>query len=118
MKSTRSTIVKPSGSLTAMNSGDFQAELTLILRQPDTESLVVDMANIDFLDSAGLLLLVKSLRLAMSLGKNFCLCAISPSVKIIFEVTQLDKSFAIFQDVDSYQSSLKTPLPLNEYLVA
>jgi hypothetical protein len=38
--------------------------------------------------------------------------------KIIFEVTQLEKSFTIFQDVESYQSSFSTALSLDEYLVA
>ena len=54
MKTSRATIIKPNGSLTAMNSQDFQMELTQSLKQPHTESLLLDMENIDFLDSAGL----------------------------------------------------------------
>ena len=76
------------------------------------------MENIDFLDSTGLMSLVRILQLAIALGKNFSLCALSPSVKIIFEVTQLEKSFTIFQNLESYQSSFGTALSLDEYLVA
>lgn len=118
MKTSKATIIKPNGSLTAMNSQDLQMELTQSLKQPHTESLLLDMENIDFLDSAGLMSLVRVLQLAIGLGKNFSLCALSPSVRIIFEVTQLEKSFPIFQDVKSYQSSLNTTLSLDEYLVA
>jgi anti-anti-sigma factor len=118
MKTSKATIIKPNGSLTAMNSQDLQMELTQSLKQPHTESLLLDMENIDFLDSAGLMSLVRVLQLAIGLGKNFSLCALSPSVRIIFEVTQLEKSFTIFQDVKSYQSSLNTTLSLDEYLVA
>jgi anti-anti-sigma factor len=118
MKISKATIIKPNGSLTAMNSQDFQMELTQSLKQPHTESLLLDMENIDFLDSAGLMSLVRVLQLAIGLGKNFSLCALSPSVRIIFEVTQLEKSFTIFQDIKSYQSSSTTALSLDEYLVA
>jgi len=118
VKISKTTIIKPNGSLTVMNSQDFQMELTQSLKQPHTESLLLDMENIDFLDSTGLMSLVRILQLAIALGKNFSLCALSPSVKIIFEVTQLEKSFTIFQNLESYQSSFGTALSLDEYLVA
>jgi anti-sigma B factor antagonist len=118
VKISKTTIIKPNGSLTAMNSQDFQMELTQSLKQPHTEFLLLDMENIDFLDSTGLMSLVRILQLAIALGKNFRLCALSPSVKIIFEVTQLEKSFTIFQNLESYQSSFGTALSLDEYLVA
>lgn len=118
MKKTQTSIVKPTGSLTAMNSADFQAELTQLLKQPHTDFLLVDMEDVDFMDSAGLMGLVKSLQLAMSLRKKLSLLALSPSVKIIFEVSQLDKSFAIFRDIESYQASFNAPLSLKDYLVA
>ncbi len=115
MKISKTTIIKPNGSLTAMNSQDFQMELTQSLKQPHTEFLLLDMENIDFLDSTGLMSLVRILQLAIALGKNFSLCALSPSVKIIFEVTQLEKSFTIFQNLEYYQSSFGTALSLDEY---
>ena len=118
MKISKASIIKPNGSLTAMNSSELQSKLTQALKQPQTESLLLDMENIDFLDSVGLMSLVRVLQLAIALGKNFSLCALSPSVKIIFEVTQLEKSFSIFQDMESYQSSFSTALTLDEYLVA
>ena len=118
MKTSKATIIKPNGSLTAMNSNELQSDLTQVLKQPQIDSLLLDMDNIDFLDSAGLISLVRVLQLAMSLSKNFSLCALSPSVKIIFEVTQLEKSFTIFQDVESYQSCFSTALSLEKYLVA
>jgi anti-sigma B factor antagonist len=118
VKISKTTIIKPNGSLTAMNSQDFQMELTQSLKQPHTEFLLLDMENIDFLDSTGLMSLVRILQLAIALGKNFSLCALSPSVKIIFEVTQLEKSFTIFQNLESYQSSFDMALSLDEYLVA
>ena len=118
MKISKATIIKPNGSLTAMNSNELQSELSQAIKQSHTEFLLLDMENIDFLDSAGLMSLVRTLQLAIALGKNFSLCALSPSVKIIFEVTQLEKSFTIFQNLESYQSSFDMALSLDEYLVA
>ena len=103
MKISKTTIIKPNGSLTAMNSQYFQMKLTQSLKQPHTESLLLDMENIDFLDSTGLMSLVRILQLAIALGKNFSLCALSPSVKIIFDIspsisTPFSTSFKFFDN--------------------
>ena len=56
------------------------------------------MSQVEALDSAGLMLLVSTLTLAQRLGKRFSLFEISPSVRIIFELTQLDRVFEILED--------------------
>lgn len=92
------TVIRPQGSLNAANALEFERDLTTALAQNRSSSLVVDLEQVEALDSAGLLALVSALKLAQSLGRRFSLCSVSPSIRIIFELTQLDRVFEIFED--------------------
>lgn len=91
-------VIQPSGSLNAANSIDFQQELTTFVSSDQCSALLVDMAAVESLDSAGLVALVSALSLSQRLGKRFLLCGVSPTSRIIFELTQLDRVFEIYDD--------------------
>jgi anti-anti-sigma regulatory factor len=44
--------------------------------------------------------------LAQSLGKRFSLCSVSPSVRIVFELTQLDGAFEIFENKAMFEAAI------------
>ncbi len=54
------------------------------------------MGQVESIDSAGLMVLVSALSMAQRLNKRLSLCSVSHSVRMIFELTQLDKVFEIF----------------------
>jgi anti-sigma B factor antagonist len=89
------TVIRPQGSLNAANALEFERDLTGALRKEETTAMLVNLSQVDSLDSAGLMALVSSLKLAQALGKRFSICGISPSLRIIFELTQLDSVFEI-----------------------
>lgn len=99
--------IQPTGYITAANASDFQQSLREIVRSPEHSSFLVDMHQVEFLDSAGLMALVSAFRFAQSLGKQFSFCSLAPSVRIIFEVTQLDKVFEIFATRADFEASLQ-----------
>jgi len=91
------TVIRPSGSFNASNTGEFQQYITKVVIQAEHSSiLLVDLEQVESMDSAALMTLVQGLRLAQSLGRRFVLCSVSPSIRIIFELTQLDSVFEIF----------------------
>ncbi|MBD2202959.1 STAS domain-containing protein [Calothrix sp. FACHB-1219] len=90
------TVIRPQGCLNATNALEFERELTTALAKDDTSTLVVDLAKVESLDSAGLMALVSALRLAGTLGRSLRLTSVSASIRIIFELTQLDQVFEIF----------------------
>jgi anti-sigma B factor antagonist len=92
------TVIRPHGCLNATNALEFERDLTTALAQDDVSILLVDLAGVESLDSSGLMALVSALKLAQSLGRNFRLYSVSPSIRIIFELTQLDGVFEIFED--------------------
>lgn len=86
-------VVHPSGMLTAANASVLQTQLSEQISADESRGLMVNMSRVESLDSAGLLSLVTVLRLARHLSKRFCLCSVPPSIRIVFELTQLDQVF-------------------------
>lgn len=67
--------------------------------------VVVDLGGVTFLDSAALASLVKGMKRCRELGGDLVLCNMQQAVKIIFELTRLDKAFRIAPDVESANAS-------------
>ena len=100
------TVVQPQGHLNASNAADFQDRLTSAVSSPQNSILLVDMQKVESLDSAGLMALVSALRLSRDLNQRFSLCGVLPSIKIVFELTQLDRVFEVFEDRAAFQAAL------------
>lgn len=56
---------------------------------------VVNLADVNFIDSSALSTLVQGLKLSREKGCELVLCELQPAVRIIFELTRLDKAFLI-----------------------
>lgn len=100
-------ILEPSGYITAANVTEFQKTLTEFITGNPQATFLVDMHKVEFVDSAGLMALVSAFRLAQSLGKRFSVCSLAPSVRIIFELTQLDRAFEIYETRQAFEASLR-----------
>jgi anti-anti-sigma factor len=66
--------------------------------------LVVDMGDVDFVDSSGLGSLVASLRSVNKLGGNIRIAVLQPRVRAVFELIRLHHIFEIFDSVDTAAS--------------
>lgn len=98
--------VEPSGAVSVANVNEFEKELNSAVSSENNPILVVDMTQVDFLDSAGLMALVNGFRLAQSLGRRLIICSLAPSVRMIFELTQLDRVFEIFESRDNLELNI------------
>ncbi|MBW4633817.1 MAG: STAS domain-containing protein [Iphinoe sp. HA4291-MV1] len=88
-------LFKPEGRI------DLQGGLALAERMaavvPQCNQLwVIDLAKVDFMDSSGLVSLVKSLKSARQSGCRLVLCNVQTPVSLILELTQLDSVFEIY----------------------
>ncbi|NEQ42644.1 MAG: anti-sigma factor antagonist [Leptolyngbya sp. SIOISBB] len=93
------TIVQPCGALNATNAYSLQTELSEYIAADNSAGLMVDMSGVESLDSAGLVSLISVLRMARNLSKRFCLCSVPPSIRIVFELTQLDQVFEFVDEL-------------------
>jgi anti-anti-sigma factor len=101
----KNTLVKPEirviqlkSCLNAANKAEFEQELSTVLANKDCNILLVDLEKLQFIDSSGLMVLISGLKLAQLVGCRFSLCSISPAIKIIFELTQLNGVFEILEN--------------------
>ncbi len=104
---TQFTTFRPEGFLNAANAAEFLERLTVEVKSSVNSALLVNMEAVEFMDSAGLMALIKAFRLAESLGRRFGICSLAPSVRMMFELTQLDKAFEIFDTQDDFQLAIK-----------
>ena len=100
------TVFHAKGYVNAANAGGFQRELAASVAAPDVSILLVDMGQVEYIDSAGLMTLVSALKLANRLGRRFSICSVSPAVRMIFELTQLDRVFEIFENKAAFEATL------------
>lgn len=91
-------VIQPAGSLTAASADAFQQELVSAISSESARELVVDMSQVDALDSAGLVSLMTALNAAQSMSKRLSICAVPPSIRIVFELTQLDRVFTLLDN--------------------
>ena len=103
------TTFQPKGYVSAANAEEFLSELTTAIKTQQDAIFLVDMEEIEFMDSAGLMALIKGFRLLQGLNRRFSICSVAPSVRIVFEVTQLDKVFEIFNSKEDFEATLAQP---------
>jgi anti-sigma B factor antagonist len=100
------TVVQPCGHLNASNAVGLQQQLMSAVSSQCSSTVLVDMSQVESLDSAGLMSLVSALTLSQRLNQKFGLCCVSPSIRIIFELTQLDRAFEIFDSRSAFESAV------------
>lgn len=88
-------VLQPQGQLNA-NSGVGLKQQIAAIESDRFNLCVVDLTQVDFIDSAGLLSLVSALNAAKRKSCRLVLCNPRPSVRLIFEITQLDTVFELF----------------------
>ncbi len=78
-------------------------------------TILVNMADVNFVDSTGLATLVQGLKRAKQQGGDLYLCCLKQPVYMIFELTRLDKAFDIFVTEDHALKTFATrPLAQRE----
>jgi anti-sigma B factor antagonist len=78
------------------------------VKMADQPQLVIDLVNVTFVDSAALATLVQGMKQCREHGGDLLLCRLAQPVCIIFELTRLDRAFAIFDSVPAAVASLKS----------
>ncbi|MBW4508667.1 MAG: STAS domain-containing protein [Scytonematopsis contorta HA4267-MV1] len=88
-------LFKPEGRIDLQGGIALGKEMATV--QPQCNQLwVINLANVDFMDSCGLVPLVKCLKAARECGCRLVLCNVQTPVRLILELTQLDSVFEIF----------------------
>ncbi|MGF1482335.1 MAG: STAS domain-containing protein [Cyanophyceae cyanobacterium] len=95
-------VVQPSGILDGTQTDQFRQEIRNSLDE-NTQIILVDFKDITFMDSSGLGALVLSLKAVRSAGAQMILCSLNEQIKILFDLTSMDKVFEIFPDREAFE---------------
>jgi len=71
---------------------------------------IIDRAAVDFIDSSGICALVGGLNVARHRGCRLVICNLWATVRLIFEITQLDQLLEIFDSFDQIISAETPPV--------
>jgi anti-sigma B factor antagonist len=89
-------LFKPLGKIDLEGGNALSEEMAEVDPQPH-QLWVIDLAQVNFMDSSGLVPLVKGLKAARQSGCRLVLCNVQAPVRLILELTHLDSVFEIFE---------------------
>jgi anti-anti-sigma factor len=102
--------VEPSGILDSTKANQFRQEISELIEKK-VDVVVIDFKNVDFMDSSGLGALVLSLKTVRMAGAQLLICSINEQIKMLFELTNMDRVFEIFSNREELQQKLLSELP-------
>lgn len=95
----RAAIVDVRGDVDLDRSGEFQQSLLGVMDQ-NPERIVVNLAEVPYMDSSGVASLVKLLGRARRQQVGLRLVALADRVRSVFQITRLDDIFEIHATVE------------------
>lgn len=90
-------MLKPLGRIDASCSAQIKDKVLSMIDDNQTR-LLLDLSEVDFIDSSGLGTLVSCLNTVNKAGGALKLCSFQENPKQVFEMTRLDRIFEVFDD--------------------
>ena len=91
-------VAQPAGEINFTRSPTLRVELIQLIQQHQPRRLVVDLAQVAYMDSSGVATLVEALQQLRPKGGKLVLCNLQDRVRSIFEIARLDSVFTIVND--------------------
>jgi anti-sigma B factor antagonist len=88
-------VLTPTGRLDITTAWQFRLKLQECISKV-SPYIVVNLGQVNFIDSSGLTSLVAGMRDADKVKGSFRICNVHPEAKLVFEVTMMDSVFEIF----------------------
>jgi anti-sigma B factor antagonist len=103
-------VIEPRGVFDSNQAEKFYQDVEQIAKG-STEIIVVDFKDVTFMDSSGLGILVKTLKLTQSLDVKLLLCSFNDQIKLLFELTGMDRVFEIYERREELESQIEPLSP-------
>ncbi|MEA5516355.1 STAS domain-containing protein [Nodularia sp. UHCC 0506] len=98
-------IVKLGGIVNTTNSQELRQYINQLL-ESGAKTILVDCQDVSFMDSSALGSLVLAFKTLRAANTRLVLCSINEQIRILFELTGMDKVFEIFSNQDEFNQSL------------
>lgn len=93
-------VIRIQGNLDVHNSHKIEPELMTLVKSA-TSAIVYDLEEVPFISSAGLRVLVTSLRMSQEHGHEISICSLKPAVAKVFDIIGMQQLFKIHSDLKS-----------------
>ena len=90
-------ILAPEGRIDSKTAKEFEGHLLGAIGNGESR-IIVDFAKLDYISSAGLRVLLMAAKRLRGGGNVYRLCALSPNIKEVFEVSGFDRMLSIHDD--------------------
>ncbi|MGG6239602.1 STAS domain-containing protein [Nodosilinea sp. AN01ver1] len=97
-------VIEPAGILDSTKAEEFRQSVEDLL-QNGAEIILVDLKDITFIDSSGLGTLVVLLKKIRGLNRTLCICSMNDQVKMLFELTSMDRVFEIYENRQAFEAA-------------
>ena len=98
-------IIEPKGIFDGTQIADFQKQIECSV-ESGAHAILVDFRDVTFMDSSGLGGLVKAFKTVDTAEVKFFICSINEQIRILFELTSMDKYFSITRDRVDFSQQL------------
>jgi anti-sigma B factor antagonist len=93
-------VIHVKGEIHVSTAPEFAARLDEAIAR-DARAVVLDLTEVEFIDSTGLTVLLNGLRSVTLRGGRLALAVSNPTVLRLFEITRLDSTFDIDPTLDA-----------------
>lgn len=90
-------IIRLNGELDAYTCAQLREEMIEVIEN-SSPNIVVDMSDVEYIDSSGLGTLVGGLKRSSEKGGKIAVVCVAGQIRKVFEITGLEKVFPIFDD--------------------
>jgi anti-sigma B factor antagonist len=104
-------ILTPAGRLDITTAWQFRLQLQECISKL-SRHVVVNLGQVNFIDSSGLTSLVAGMRDADKVKGSFRICSVHPEAKLVFEVTMMDTVFEIFETEEEALEGVPRGVPI------
>ncbi|MBW4457337.1 MAG: STAS domain-containing protein [Nostoc indistinguendum CM1-VF10] len=98
-------VLEISGILDGIRGNELRREVSGTLAN-GADILLIDMKEVNFIDSSGLGALVSAMQIARNANAKLFVCSISDQVRMLFELTKMDRIFRTFADQDEFNRQI------------
>ncbi|MEH2395719.1 MAG: STAS domain-containing protein [Nostoc sp.] len=94
-------VLELTGILDGIRGNELRREVSAIVDN-GADILLLDMKEVKFIDSSGLGALVSAMQIVRNANGKLFVCSISDQVRMLFELTKMDRIFKTFTDQDEF----------------
>ena len=97
--------LEPTGMLDGATTNELKNQVTEVIQQ-GADIVLLDMKGVNFMNSSGIGALVAILKIVRAKEKQLYLCGLTDQVKMIFQLTKMDRVFKLFVDPGEFEAKV------------